>query len=57
MLYVVEASPRSFTLLSSCDLMKGVKKAARFWSPPVLCNGRIYCKDSLENLICVDVRR
>jgi outer membrane protein assembly factor BamB len=57
MLYVVDASPRGFTLISSCDLRKDAMRAARFWSPPVLCNGRIYCRDSLESLICVDVRR
>jgi hypothetical protein len=29
----------------------------RFYTPPVLCNGLIYCRNYAGELICIDVRK
>jgi outer membrane protein assembly factor BamB len=59
MLFIAEASPSGFKELCSCDVFKGEKKKMyrQFWIPPVLCNGRIYCRNFAGDLICIDVSK
>jgi outer membrane protein assembly factor BamB len=54
-LYIAEASPAGFNVLSRCDVFKGEQRVRQFWSPPVLCNGRIYCRNFSGELLCIDV--
>jgi outer membrane protein assembly factor BamB len=54
-LHIAEASPSSYQEISSCDVLEGERTVRWFWSHPVLCNGRIYCKDYGGNLFCIDV--
>lgn len=56
-LYIAEASPSGFTPLSKCDVLKGEATIRRFYTPPVLCKGRIYCRNYAGELICIDVSK
>jgi outer membrane protein assembly factor BamB len=54
-LRIAEAAPTGYTELATGDVSGG-KENTVFATPPVLCNGRIYCRDFSGDLICVDVR-
>lgn len=56
-LYIANASPAGFTPLSQCDVLAGKDAIRMFYTPPVLCNGRIYCRNYAGECICIDVRR
>lgn len=56
-LFLAEASPAGFTPLSHCDVLEGRNTVRLFYTPPVLCNGRIYCRNGGGDLVCIDVRR
>ncbi len=50
-LVIAEASPEGFKELSSAQILKG-----KCWTVPVLANGRIYARNAVGDLVCVDVR-
>ena len=50
-LFVAEARPDRYVELSHAKILGG-----KCWSPPVLCRGRIYCRDHRGTLVCLDVR-
>lgn len=54
-LYVAKATPTGYTEISGCDVYNGEKKIRKFWTPPVLRNGRIYCRDWSGDIVCIDV--
>jgi outer membrane protein assembly factor BamB len=54
-LRIAEATPESFRELSHADVLGGSKSARTFATPPVLCNGRIYCRNFPGDLVCIDV--
>ncbi|NUM36628.1 MAG: PQQ-like beta-propeller repeat protein [Candidatus Brocadiae bacterium] len=54
-LCIVEASPDGYKEISSCMLKKA--RSSVFWTMPVLCNAKIYCRGSEGELICVDVKK
>ncbi|MGA2974634.1 MAG: PQQ-binding-like beta-propeller repeat protein [Spirochaetia bacterium] len=54
-LHIGEVSPSGYTELSSADVFGGAKKQRTFAAPPVLCNGKIYCRNSNGELLCIDV--
>jgi outer membrane protein assembly factor BamB len=56
-LHIAEATPSSYREISSCDVLGGEEKFRKFWTPPVLCNGRIYARNYYGDLICIDVRK
>lgn len=56
MLYICAASPEGYREISKCSLLQDVKKPGKFWTPPVLCGGRIYCRSYAGELLCIDVR-
>jgi len=56
-LYIAEASPEGYKELSECDVFGGKRKQRKFWTPPVLCDGRIYCRNYAGELLCIDVSR
>jgi len=58
-LSIIEANPREFKVISSCDVLEvaGTLGMGMFWTPPVLYRGRIYCRNYLNDLICIDVDR
>jgi outer membrane protein assembly factor BamB len=54
-LHIAEASPSSYKEISSGNILGGMRKLEQFWTPPVLCDGRIFCRDRNRFLFCVDV--
>jgi outer membrane protein assembly factor BamB len=56
-LRIAEATSSSYRELSSADVFGGEKRPRTFASPPVLCNGKIYCRNYAGDLICIDVSK
>jgi outer membrane protein assembly factor BamB len=56
-LHIVEAIPAAYREISSADVLGGAKRPRRFAVPPVLCGGRIYCRNYAGDLVCIDVSR
>jgi len=59
-LHIAEATPSSYKEISCCSLpgaIPGKEGFKKYWTPPVLCGGRIYCRNSFGNLVCIDVRK
>ena len=50
-LVIAEASPDAFKPVARAQVLGG-----KCWTPPVLANGRIYCRNSKGDLVCLDVR-
>ena len=50
-LLIADASPAGFKSLSRFQVLGGETSAC-----PVLCNGRIYCRNKAGELVCLDVR-
>jgi hypothetical protein len=55
-LRIAEANPNEYTEISSCSVPSTFKPAV-WWTSPVLCGGRIYCRSYLGDLVCIDVRK
>jgi outer membrane protein assembly factor BamB len=55
-LYIVEASPTSYQEISSFEIPDQTIYA-KWWTPPVLLRGKIYCRSSKGDLICIDVSK
>jgi outer membrane protein assembly factor BamB len=51
-LFIAEAAPEGYKEISSAD----TGLSPRCWTSPVLCRGRIFCRNSEGALIAVDVR-
>jgi len=49
-LVIAEVSPLAFKEISSAQVLTG-----RCWTAPVIANGRIYARNALGDLVCVDV--
>ena len=50
-LIIAEATPDSFKPISRAQVLGG-----RNWTVPVLSNGKIYCRNSKGDLVCLDVK-
>lgn len=50
-LVIAEASPDGFKQLSDAQILQG-----KCWTVPVLANDRIYARNAVGDLVCVDVR-
>jgi outer membrane protein assembly factor BamB len=55
-LRVVEASPSAYMEISSCDL-PAESGLHWWWTNPVLCNSKIYCRNFSGDLVCIDVSK
>lgn len=53
-LLIVKAQPSKYTVLAQANV---INQSAKYWTMPVLCNGKIYCRNSLGTLVCVDVKK
>ena len=51
-LMVLPASPHAFQPTARAQVLGGTS-----WTAPVLANGRIYCRNSRGDVVCVDVRK
>jgi outer membrane protein assembly factor BamB len=56
-LRTARASPDGYQEIASCDVLLGASRARCFWTPPVLCNAKIYCRNYAGDLVCIDVSR
>jgi len=56
-LRIAEATSSSYRELFSVDVLGGEKRPRIFTTPPVLCNGRIYCRNYAHDLVCIDVSK
>ena len=56
-LHIAEAAPSAYQEISSCDVLEGEQKGRLFYTPPILCNGKIYCRSYYGNLVCIDVSK
>jgi outer membrane protein assembly factor BamB len=54
-LRIAEASLDGYRELASADVLRGAKRPHTFATPPVLCNGLIYCRNFAGDLVCIDV--
>jgi hypothetical protein len=54
-LYTAEASPEGFKEIAHCDVLQEASRPRKFWTPPVLCNAKIYCRNFAGDLVCIDV--
>ena len=50
-LVIAEASPEKLKPLARAQVLGG-----KCWTVPALANGRIYCRNSKGDLVCLDVR-
>ncbi len=50
-LIIAKASSQKFDIISRAQILQG-----KCWTAPVLANGRIYCRNSTGDVICLDVR-
>jgi len=50
-LMVADATPAGFKPISRAQVLGG-----KCWTLPVLANGRIYCRNTRGDLVCLDVR-
>jgi outer membrane protein assembly factor BamB len=51
-LMVLPAAPEAFQPTARAQVLGGTS-----WTAPVLANGRIYCRNSRGDIVCVDVRK
>ncbi len=51
-LIIAEATPESFKPISRAQVLGG-----KNWTTPVLANGKIYCRNSKGDLVCLDVKK
>jgi outer membrane protein assembly factor BamB len=56
-LHIGETTPDGYREIGQYDVLQDANKPRMFWTPPVLCNAKIYCRDYDGDLVCVDVRR
>jgi outer membrane protein assembly factor BamB len=56
-LAVARADAAAYTEISRCDVYEGEDADRRFWTAPILSNGRIYCRNFYGDLLCIDVRQ
>jgi outer membrane protein assembly factor BamB len=54
MLHIAEADPSAYHPISSCQL-PSEKGFHRWWTHPVLYDSRIYCRNYIGDLVCIDL--
>lgn len=54
-LTIASADPTGFKPISSAKVL--TDKKAKNWTVPVLANGSIYCRNSIGDIACVDMRK
>jgi outer membrane protein assembly factor BamB len=56
-LRVAEATSAAYRQISTGNFLGDERKREKFWTPPVLYKGKIYCRGWQKSLCCVDVRK
>ncbi len=53
-LLVTEATPSGFKEIASAQILP---KSVRCWTAPILANGKIYCRNTDGDIVCINVRK
>jgi outer membrane protein assembly factor BamB len=53
-LFIAEATPSGFKEISSTQILP---KSVRCWTAPILANGKIYCRNTNGDIVCIDVQK
>ena len=53
-LLIVRANPSGYGKLAQGSVMD---QKAKYWTAPVLCNSKIYCRNSRGRLVCVKAKK
>jgi outer membrane protein assembly factor BamB len=56
-LHIAEATPSSYKKISSRIIHENEEMPPKYWTPPVLYKGKIYCRNFYGDLICIDVSK
>jgi outer membrane protein assembly factor BamB len=56
-LHIGEGTPAGYRELSAADVLAGDNRSRLFCTPPVLCGGRIYCRNYAGDLVCIEVSK
>jgi len=56
-LHAGDATAEGYREIAQCDVLQGANRPRQFWTPPVLCNAKIYCRNYAGDLVCIDVSR
>jgi outer membrane protein assembly factor BamB len=56
-LRLAEAVPSSYNEISNHNVLEGKRTKRKFWTPPVLYKGKIYCRNFYGDLVCIDVSK
>jgi hypothetical protein len=51
-LSIAEASPKTYREIVRAQVLRSTT-----WTPPVLSNGLLYCRNVIGRLICIDMRK
>ena len=54
---LLSASPHGYREICRADVAQEGQPGQKFWTPPVLCGGRIHCRNYRGELVCVEVSR
>ncbi len=56
-LHIAEATPSSYKEISSRIIHENEEMPPKYWTPPVLYRGKIYCRNYYGDLVCIDVSK
>jgi outer membrane protein assembly factor BamB len=56
-LHIAKADPLAYSEISRGTVLEKRTRRTMFWTNPVLCNGKIYCRDFNGNLVCIDLSK
>jgi outer membrane protein assembly factor BamB len=57
-LIIAETSPEAFKPIARAQIFStAAGSTSKCWTPPVLANGRIYCRNAVGEVVCVDVAK
>ena len=56
-LHVVKASPKAYEEIATTRVLADGAGPRTFAVPPVLCDGRLYCRNYISELTCIDVSK
>lgn len=55
-LFVIKSNPEAYEELSQYTVFKTVR-GMRAWTLPVFCNGKLYCRNCLGDIVCIQFQK
>jgi outer membrane protein assembly factor BamB len=53
-LFIADATPNGFKEISTTQILS---KSVRCWTAPILANGKIYCRNTNGDVVCIDMTK